>query len=227
MIASTQTTVVVITFNYAHYLTEAVESVLAQTRRPQLLVMDDASEDDTPAVMERLMTRAGLDARYVRAASNQGLSRTRNAAAGMVATEWLVYLDADDWLAPNYVEHGEEWLATHRELDALTTDMEIVRNGRRHRRFISSVPASWPKLLKANSIVQTSFIRTSVVRALGGYDPGLDFEDWDFWIRALKGGYRIGRLQGAHVFRREHGSNKSKLCDEPRATRQIRDKHGR
>ena len=84
----------------------------------------------------------------------------------------------------------------------------------------------WTELLARNTIVQTSFIRCDLVRRLG-YDPALDFEDWDFWIRVLQNGGRIARLPGAHVFRREHGRNKSKICDERAAVAAVLDKHRR
>jgi 3-deoxy-D-manno-octulosonic-acid transferase len=223
--AAPVTTVAIISYNYGRYLREAVTSVLRQTRRPRILVMDDASTDETPAVMAAIMAEAGHAVRYVRAESNQGLARTRNAVAALVDTEWVVYLDADDWMGPHFIERGEALLARHPELDALTTDMYVIRQGRRWRTFKSRVPRAWAGLLRSNTVVQTSFIRRSVLRDLGGYDPTLDFEDWDFWIRLLKCNYRLGRLRGIHVYRREHGANKSKLADERIATKQIRDRH--
>jgi glycosyltransferase involved in cell wall biosynthesis len=220
-----RTTVVVITYNYARYLTEAVESVLGQTRRPNVLIMDDASDDNTPDVVRRLMAPGHGRLECCRAASNQGLSRTRNEAARRVTTEWLIYLDADDWLSPDFVEKGEAWIDRHRGVDILTTDARIVRHDRRPVRFCARVPADWTGLLERNTIVQTSFVRRDVVARLGGYDPALDFEDWDFWIRAMKAGCAFGRLPGVHVYRREHGLNKSKCCDEQAATQAVRQRH--
>jgi glycosyltransferase involved in cell wall biosynthesis len=219
------TTVVVIAHNYARYLEQAVMSVVTQTRRPQLLVIDDASTDGTPEVMARLCAR---DPAIVcrRLAANIGLSRVRNLAAAEVATERVVFLDADDWLDPRYIERAEAKLAAQPAIDVLTTDMTIVR-GDRTRVFRARVPEFWNDLLARNTIVQTSVIRRSLIAAIGGYDPTLDFEDWDFWIRVLQSGGRMARLPGAHVFRREHDRNKSKVCDEAAATAAVRAKHGR
>jgi glycosyltransferase involved in cell wall biosynthesis len=217
------TTVVVINYNYARFLSDAVASVLRQSRRPHVLIVDDASTDESPEVIASLVA-AHPEIESHRMPSNQGLCRVRNQAAMLAPTEWIVYLDADDWLDPHYVARGEAHLAAHPEVDVLTTDMTIVR-GARQRVVRSRVPRYWNDLLPRNTIVQTSFIRRSVVLALGGYDEALDFEDWDFWIRALQAGRTIDRLPGAHVFRREHGRNKSKLCDERAATAAVRDKH--
>jgi glycosyltransferase involved in cell wall biosynthesis len=218
------TTVVVITCNYGRFLRDAVESAVRQTARPRVLIVDDASTDDTPKIVERLRTEhAGLE--YCRLAGNIGLARARNLAADLVTTEWLVYLDADDWLDLRFVERGEARISADPAIDVLATDMTIVIEGRVKRVFRSHVPRFWTDLLVRNTIVQTSFIRRALVQRLGGYDPALDFEDWDFWIRALQTGGRMVRLPGAHVFRREHTHNKSKVCDERAATEHVRAKH--
>ena len=223
MAGSTLTTVVVIAHNYARYLEQAVTSALAQTCRPQVWVIDDASSDETPQVMARLVARHP-ELAHQRLAANVGLSRVRNLAAEQIATEWIVYLDADDWLDPQYIERAESMIAAQPAVDVVTTDMTIVR-GSRTLLFKASVPAFWNDLLSRNTIVQTSLIRRSLVLRLGGYDPALDYEDWDFWIRVLQSGGRIARLPGAHVFRREHDRNKSKVCDEDRAIAAVRAKH--
>lgn len=225
MADSTLTTVVVISHNYGRFLQTAVESAVRQTTRPHILIIDDASMDETPRIAERLVNEhGGIESR--RLSDNAGLARVRNLAADLVRTDWLVYLDADDWLDPSYVERAEAWLAAHEPVDVLTTDMTIVRDGRAHRVVRARVPTYWTDLLRRNTIVQTSFIRPALVRRVGGYDPLLEpFEDWDFWIRVVQSGGRIARLPGAHVNWRQHGENMSKLCDEAAVTAAIRRKH--
>ena len=219
-----ETTIAVITHNYARYLADAVESAVRQTRAADVLIIDDASSDETPRVMDQLATTyPAVQRRQLR--ENLGLSRVRNLAAVVATTEWIVYLDADDWLAPEFVGRAESWLQMHPDVDALTTDMTIIRRAGDRRVVRAAVPAFWTDLLRRNTIVQTSLVRTAAIRDLGGYDPTLDYEDWDFWIRLLQSGRRIGRLPGSHVFHREHGLNKSKTCDAGAATAAIRCRH--
>jgi glycosyltransferase involved in cell wall biosynthesis len=217
------TTIVVISHNYGRFLADAVESAVGQTRPAHVIVVDDASCDETPHVVERL-TAVHPHLRCERLTENAGLSRVRNLAAARATTEWVIFLDADDWLALDYVEHAESWLHRYPAVDALTTDM-MIRRGDTRRTVRASVPLFWTDLLRRNTIVQTSAIRRRVLLALGGYDPTLDFEDWDFWIRLMQSGRRIGRLPGVHVFHREHGSNKSKVCDERAAADAVRARH--
>jgi glycosyltransferase involved in cell wall biosynthesis len=199
-------------------------SATGQTQPADVLILDDASSDDTPRVVERLVA-AYPAIRHRRIASNLGLSRVRDLARSIATSEWIVYLDADDWLASTYVERAESWLRTRPDVDALTTDMTIVRSGGERRLVRATVPRFWTDLLRRNTIVQTSVIRRRVLLELGGYDPTLDYEDWDFWIRLLQSGRRIGRLPGSHVFHREHGLNKSKVCDERAAAAAVRARH--
>jgi glycosyltransferase involved in cell wall biosynthesis len=218
------TTVVVINHNYARFLRQSVWSVVQQTRAPSVLVIDDASSDESGAVLASLEA-AHPEIAAVRLRENVGLSRVRNLAASHATTEWIVFLDADDWLEPTYVEQAEAALARSPDIHVLVPDMTLVRGDRRPRLVRSRIPRDWRELLKRNTIVQTSFLRRELVNTLGGYDPQLDFEDWDFWVRALKAGGRFARLPGAFVNRREHGANKSKVCDEAVATAAVRLKH--
>lgn len=225
MPTSNQTTIVVNTYNYGRYLPTAVASAVGQTRRPRVLIMDDASTDATEAVVRSLVEQYPTLECH-RSAQRRGIAATRNDAARRVGTDWIVYLDADDWLDLQFIERGEQWLDRHANLDVLTTDMTIVRDGRRPFVSRARVPDSWHRLTRRNTVVQTGFIRRSMILALGGYDGALEpYEDWDFWIRALKAGHRIGRLPGTHLYRREHGLNMSKTCDESLATRRVRERH--
>ncbi|MBP6716181.1 MAG: glycosyltransferase family 2 protein [Acidobacteria bacterium] len=222
-----RTTVVVITHNYGRFLRSAVDSAMQQTRHARVMIMDDASTDDTEAVVAEIVAR-DPDLQCHRAATARGPSATRNAAAAIVNTEWVVFLDADDWLEPTFVERAEDWTDRHPDADVVTTDMTVYRNSQNPFVVATGTPRSWLDLTQRNVVLQTSLIRRSVVLAIAGYDSTLEpFEDWDFWIRALKSGYTITRLPGAHVHRREHGANLSKNCDEALATRRVLDRHPR
>ena len=84
----------------AHYLTTAVESVLDQTYQDyELIVIDDGSTDDTP----ELASGFPVKVRYVRQ-ENQGLSAVRNRGIELACGEYIIFLDADDVLAPGKLE---------------------------------------------------------------------------------------------------------------------------
>src|SRR5829696_6871232 len=102
--------VVIPCYNQAHFLGEAIESVLAQSHPNfEIVVVDDGSTDDTSEVARRY---PGV--RLVRQ-ENQGLSGARNAGLARSEGEYVVFLDADDRLLPEALETHLEHLEAHPE----------------------------------------------------------------------------------------------------------------
>src|SRR5919112_291203 len=102
--------VVIPCYNQAHFLGEAIESVLAQSYPNfEIIVVDDGSTDDTSEVAGRYPK-----VRLVRQ-ENQGLSGARNAGLARSEGEYVVFLDADDRLLPEALETGLEYLDAHSE----------------------------------------------------------------------------------------------------------------
>lgn len=96
-----QITVVIPAYNYAEVLPRAVLSVLAQMDEAsvELVVIDDGSTDDTPRVIERLLSDHAGRFRAV-AKENGGPSSVRNRGILEARGQYLIFLDADDELAP-------------------------------------------------------------------------------------------------------------------------------
>ena len=100
--------VVIPCYNQAHFLTEAIESVLAQTSRQfEIIVVDDGSTDNTAEVAARY---PGIG--YLRQ-DNQGLAAARNTGLRHSQGDYLVFLDADDRLLPAALESGLDYLSAH------------------------------------------------------------------------------------------------------------------
>jgi len=93
-------TVVIPTYNRANFIRNAINSVRRQTfTRWRLLIVDDASTDDTKEVVSPYLIHPNIY--YYRMAENSGVSNVLNTALAMVDTPFLVQLDSDDWLSPN------------------------------------------------------------------------------------------------------------------------------
>src|SRR3712207_1908731 len=102
--------VVIPCYNQAHFLGEAIESVLAQSYpNVEIIVVDDGSTDATSEV-----ARSYPKVRLVRQ-ENQGLSGARNAGLARSEGEYVVFLDADDRLLPEALETGVEYLEARPE----------------------------------------------------------------------------------------------------------------
>lgn len=94
--------VVIPAYNAARYLAETLDSVLAQTLPPhEILLVDDGSTDDTPAVAARYAGRVT----HVRQ-PNRGVSAARNNGIGRATGNWIAFLDADDVWEPRFLERA-------------------------------------------------------------------------------------------------------------------------
>lgn len=98
--------VVIPTYNAGEFLTQALESVFAQTLPPtEVIVVDDASPDDTPARVERLASAAPLPVRLIRLDKNSGgPARPLNVGIGAARGEFVAGLDQDDVFTPAKLE---------------------------------------------------------------------------------------------------------------------------
>jgi glycosyltransferase involved in cell wall biosynthesis len=105
---SPRVSVVIPCYNQAHFLWEAIRSVLAQTYPPfETIVIDDGSTDCTSIVAGRYPS-----VRCIRQ-PNQGLAGARNAGLGACAGDYVAFLDADDRLLPDALEVGVHELQAH------------------------------------------------------------------------------------------------------------------
>ena len=98
-----QVAFVIPAFNAAATLDEAVASVVDQTdSRWELIVVDDGSSDGTAGIAEKWAKKDGRIS-LIRQ-ENSGASAARNAGLRAARSEWIVFLDSDDWLAPDYLK---------------------------------------------------------------------------------------------------------------------------
>ncbi|MFV0530349.1 MAG: glycosyltransferase family 2 protein [Flavobacteriales bacterium] len=97
--------VVVPCYNQAQYLEECLQSVLNQTYDNwECIIVNDGSPDNTEEVAKKWVEK---DSRFKYLyKENGGLSSARNAALGICAGEWVLFLDADDIILPHKIENS-------------------------------------------------------------------------------------------------------------------------
>lgn len=209
--------VVIPAYNAARFITETVESALAQSWPVlEVLIVDDGSTDDTGALADALSRR---DARVRRVRHpNIGIAATRNHGAAVAKGEWLAWLDADDLWA-------SEKLA--RQLGAWDGLSNVVYTDRINFGDIGPLPERlsehmnlvggdvFEALLTGGNFVTTS----SVVQtkrsweAVGGFssDPSIPVgEDWDFWLRLAAKGHEFQCIRAPLTRYRVHATGNSR-----------------
>src|SRR5262249_39911900 len=120
---------------------------------------------------------------------NKGLAAARNAGIATARAEYILPLDADDWLRPTAIEHGVRILKAESKGGVVYGDAQCF--GTREERWTTGGFSS-SRLLGWNFIHATALYRRTIWEQNGGYDgtmPVQGMEDWDFWLGALEHGW--------------------------------------
>ena len=119
-------TLLVAIYNAAETLPRCLDSLLAQTlRHIQIVCIDDASTDDTPAILARY---AQADSRIttLRLTENGGQAHARNCGLALAEGTFIGMVDADDWLAPDALEQAWNVITRYPQTDAVLFDLVKV-----------------------------------------------------------------------------------------------------
>ncbi|HYI98573.1 MAG TPA: trifunctional glycosyltransferase/class I SAM-dependent methyltransferase/polysaccharide deacetylase [Thermoleophilaceae bacterium] len=198
-------TVVIPAYNAEQTVAAALDSLQAQTLTAwEAVVVDDGSTDDTAALVEAQASRDSR-VRLVHQA-NAGVSAARNAGIEAARAGWLVFLDADDWLAPEALARLHEALAERPQLDAVHCGWtRIAPDGRQVEEIC---PRSEEDMFGWHAhncafAIHAVMVRRELVRRAGGFDPDLSTcEDWDLWMRLSRLGASWGRVDAQLAYYR-------------------------
>jgi glycogen synthase len=177
--------VVVPCYNMASTLPATIESILASTLPPhEVIVVDDGSSDER---MPQVLAALPSAVKVVRT-PNQGLSAARNTGAAACTADAVVFLDADDLIAPSYLETGLDLLRRYPEVGFVTPWVRYFEGA--EGAFCPPVP-HLPLLLNRNMAVCAAMVRMDAYRDAGGFSPRMRFgyEDWQFWIAVMAAGW--------------------------------------
>lgn len=172
----------------AYELRRAIDSVLGQTVVPdKIVVVDDGSSngDDLSAAVGNYGDRVV----YLRQ-SNQGVANARNNGIRVLDTKYICPLDADDWLAPAFLETCVRELEADRSLGIAYTGLYWHKPDGTHG--LSPWPGEWNYdrfLVKQNQVPTCCVYRKEMWKRLGGYRQryaplGAGAEDAEFFLRA-------------------------------------------
>lgn len=203
-------------YNYARYIGATIDSILAQSYPNwELIIVDDASTDDSPAVIEHYRRRYPDRIRAVLLESNVGQSQASNIGFGLAKGEFISLIAADDVARPHRLEAGLRLMLDQPKLAAAFSRVAYIDvAGRPLPESEGSFNQNYQdirwQLLHGNFLCATSaFVKLSVMRELGGLNRNLGFvEDYDLWLRMLDR-HEIVRVDDIWVDYRLHGENLS------------------
>jgi glycosyltransferase involved in cell wall biosynthesis len=199
-------TVVIPVYNREKYVGIAVDSILSQTFSDfELLVIDDGSTDGS---IDVVLSYSDPRIRLVRNNANLGVSTTRNKGIQLARSEYLAFLDSDDWAHPERLAKQTAFLDNHPDYAAVGSWIEWMseegcRSGRIKRKPTSpEVIASW-RLFQQGIENSASMARTDVLRAFRHREEFDICEDFEIWAR-ISADHKLATLPEVLVLRRMH-----------------------
>jgi glycosyltransferase involved in cell wall biosynthesis/peptidoglycan/xylan/chitin deacetylase (PgdA/CDA1 family) len=203
--------VIIPALNAADTLTDALDSLISQSLADwEAIVVDDGSTD---ATFDLAFSRSQNDPRIrVFRQENQGASGARNSGIAAAQASRLVFLDSDDWLAPDHLTRLHQVLETTQEpAVAYCGYVRIRPDG-------SALDDDWSPELAARpfevlarrsaAAVHCVMVSRELVLRVGGFDTGLaTCEEWDLWQRIARTGTRfVGVPELRAFYRQRQGS---------------------
>jgi glycosyltransferase involved in cell wall biosynthesis len=210
-------------YNAERWIAEAIESALAQTYSPvEVIVIDDGSTDNTLKIVQSF----GNPKIKWETGTNQGGNVVRNKGFGLSKGEYIQWLDADDYLLPEKIEHQAAYLQRtgcdivygdwrhqfHEENDHIWLG-DIKESGNQEDILEALLSGWWAAPL-------AYLMKREIVEKIGGWDEKLRAgQDRDFWLRAAIAGAKFSYQSGCHSIYRRYGNvtvstkNRKVWCD--------------
>ena len=216
--------VIMPTYNAAAFIAETIESVLAQTYDPiELVVVDDASDDATPEIVQRYTRRYPDRVRFRRAAERAGPCRRRNDAIDLAEGSLIAWLDHDDLWEPDKTKREVEVLQARPEVGLVYSGYEAFDSETRE-------PVPWrdrdseaegdvlvPLFVRGCFVGSlTALFRREVLtrRRLRLREVDFSFgDDYFLWL-VLSLDWQVVRIDEVLAYYRLHSENESKRLGE-------------
>ncbi len=180
--------------NAAATLAGTVASVQAQTHAQwEIVIVENGSSDDTLRVAAELAAQDPR-IRVVRSAA-KGVSPARNCGLELARHDWILFLDADDWILPGHLAALTSILAARPLLDAVHCGWRRVSPG--GETLVEQIGPTdedlFPVFARTCAFaIHACIVRRSAVLEVGGFDVTLrTCEDWDVWQRIARAGARF------------------------------------
>ncbi len=177
------------TWNRAHVISRAIESIRTQTFKDwELIIADDGSTDDTPHVVHEWQKKEARIV-FIRSKENQGISKNYNTGLRIARGEYVAMIDDDDpWCDPKKLEQQIAFLDSHSDHVGCGGGMIVVDQGGREKyRYLKPETDEQirSRMLFSNPMANsTTLFRREAGERVGWYDESTRYSgDRDFWLK--------------------------------------------
>jgi teichuronic acid biosynthesis glycosyltransferase TuaG len=179
-------------YNAAHFIEEAIDSVLSQHYTSlELIVVDDASTDNTAAIVSKQKSKhRGII--LEKHQGNQGIAAARNQATELATGKYIAFLDSDDMWLPNKLQRQVDFMQLTGASVSCTSYIASYPSGR--QKVVRAKPSTtYSRLLRGNTIGNlTGMYDVDLVGKL--YQKPKPHEDYIMWLEVAKQGAEIAGM---------------------------------
>lgn len=203
--------IVIPNYNYGRFLSEAIDSALAQTYPcKEIIVVDDGSTDISHEVLSHYGDKIGVILQ-----KNSGVGAARNIGVQNVSTDLVAFLDADDYWSPHKIERQVELFENDDEVGLVSCGMQEFDNNGNIVQLYQNGLDGWvaDKIVAFNSELVVSgsaiIVKRKVFEKVKGFDIRKELhpsEDWEFCYRVACES-KIAFTPEMLVNYRNHGNN--------------------
>lgn len=192
--------VICISYNHAPFIKEALNSVFTQSYpNLEVIILDDGSKDQSQEKIEQLIL-GKENITFLPHVENEGYTQTFNQGLRLAKGEFIIDFALDDVMLPDFIEKSVERLTelggdygvSFSNAQYINAQSEVIGDHNailRKKGLIDKIPEGdvFEMILKRYFIcTPTMVIRKVVFDRMGGYDEGLAYEDFDFWVRSSR-----------------------------------------
>jgi glycosyltransferase involved in cell wall biosynthesis len=204
-------TVYITAYNYGQFVDQAIESIFKQEFKDwELIIINDGSTDNTKEVISKYSKNAKIT---IYNQSNKGLNISNNVALRMSRGEYILRLDADDYLHPHALSKLSSFLDSNSKFDLVYPDyFEVDINGDLIRE-VKLPDITEAEVLDIPAHGACTMFRVDVLKSLGGYKEDYMCQDgFDLWLRFIQK-HKPAKINESLFFYRQHPNSISKNKD--------------
>jgi glycosyltransferase involved in cell wall biosynthesis len=198
-------TVYITNYNYRQYIEKAINSVLNQTyNNLEILIIDDGSSDGSNEIIEKYSNISNIKIIYQK---NKGLIITNNIALRLAQGDYIMRLDADDYLDKNAIKLMVDEFNEDSELGLVFPNYFIVDENENIINVRVRIPSEVNNVKDNPAHGACTLIKTAYLRSIGGYDETFTCQDGYFlWINFFSK-FKTKNIETPLFYYRRHNSN--------------------
>lgn len=192
--------VIIPCYNHGQFIEEAINSVVNQTyENIEIICIDDGSSDNSIEIIQNIL-KSTPNIKLIKQ-ENQGVVKARNTAISASNGDYILPLDADDKIAPTYIEKAVDILDKFPEIGIVYCNAEYFGN-KKGKWKLPEFDKN--EIIFANQIFSCALFRKLDFDNAGKYKEYMNkgLEDWDLWLSFIENGLKVYKIDETLFFYR-------------------------